>query len=97
MDLEGILFLNIMKYLMVVAGLFMFVIYSILARRYKGQICAPIKWIIAGLGLYWAFYYFQSILGGLLPAHQIWVRSPLFVTLTAFTAMGILSLRKLEK
>jgi len=95
--LEGALVPEMFKYLLVLAGLSLGVVYTILAIRYKGYACEIPKWVIAICGFYWAFYYLQSILGGILAAHQIWVRSPLFITLIAVLLMGILSLWRLEK
>ncbi len=85
------------KYLILVVGLAVGAVYSILTFKYRGQACSYPKGVIAFIGFYWALYYLQSILGGVLSAHQIWVRSPLFVTLSAILFMGILSLVRLEK
>jgi len=97
MDLQSSTILIILKYAIVAIALMTAFIYIKLAIIYKGQPCAWTKWGIAFIGLYWAFYYTQSIIGSFMLGHQIWVRSPLLITLALFTAMGILSLRKLEK
>lgn len=87
-----------LKYLLILVGLGVAIVYFILARKYKGQVCAPFKMAAAFVGLYWAFYYTQSVVfGGIFSHHQVWVRSPLLITLGVFLAMGILSLRRLEK
>jgi hypothetical protein len=97
MDPDSIIILEVFKYLMVLAGLALGVVYGILTYRYRKFTCAIPKGVISFIGFYWVFYYMQSIFGGILPAHQIWVRSPLFVTLMAMLFMGILSLWKMEK
>ena len=95
--LEGIIVLQIFKYLIAITGIAIGILYTILAIRYRGQACAIPKWVIAIMGFYWSFYYIQSILGGILASHQIWVRSPLFVTLMAILFMGWLSWWKIER
>jgi hypothetical protein len=91
--------LELLKYPIVLVGLTMAIVHIKLAIKYKGMPCAWTKWGIALMGIYWAFYYMQSIVikGGIFSGHQVWVRSPILVTLALVTAMGILSLRRLEK
>ncbi len=95
--LESVWMLEFLKYLVAGAGLGIGIIYTKLAIRYKGFICAYPKWVLAILGFYWCGYYIRSILNIGISSHQIWVRSPLFVTLAAILFMGILSLWRLEK
>lgn len=95
--LEDIWMLELLKYLIAISGLGIGIVYLKLAIKYKGLICAYPKWIISLLGFYWCGYYIRSILNIGVTGHQIWVRSPLFVTLAAVLFMGILSLWRLEK
>lgn len=97
--MESLLIPIIFKYLIAIVGLLIGLVYSKLFLIYRGQSCSIPKFVLAFLGFYWCFYYAQSILvvGGIFQAHQIWVRSPLFVTLTAILFMGLLSLWRLEK
>lgn len=92
--MESSVIMQILKYIIAGAGLVTCVVYASLARRHKGTPIAIIDWMIAGIGLYWAFYYVQSILGGLVTPHQVWVRSPLLVTLALFIAKGLTNLRR---
>lgn len=90
--------LEFLKIPIVIVSLILAVVHVMLAIKYKGQPCEWTKWGIAIMGLYWAFYYAQSLLyGGIFQGHQIWVRSPILITLSIMTAMGILSLRRINK
>jgi len=58
-------------------------------------------WIKLCLGLvsiFWVFYYAQStIFGGILAAHQVWVRTPLLLTGGLVAAGGIYTLTRRKK
>lgn len=95
--LESVWMLELLKYLVAACGLGIGIIYMKLAIRYKRYTCAIPKWILSFLGFYWCGYYVRSILDVGISSHQVWVRSPLFVTLAAILFMGILSLWRLEK
>jgi hypothetical protein len=91
-------FLIIGKYLLIAVGIVNTILYAKLAWSYRKEPCGIIKLGISIMGFYWGFYYIQSFFTNpILVGHQVFVRVPLFLTLVLFTALGILSLRKLEK
>ena len=96
MDIESNIILNVMKYLIVAASLVMCYAEIMQAVKYRHQPWSWVKWALGGMALYWAFYYTQSILGGLLSSHQIWVRSPLLLTISLVAANAIMSLRRVR-
>ena len=98
MDVESNLILNVMKFLIIIASLVMAYAEIRQAVRLRGSGYAWVKWALGVMGLYWAFYYTRSIIGvdiGL--THQIWVRSPLLLTISFVAAGAILSLRRGRK
>ena len=95
MDVESNIILEIMKYFIVIVSLIMAYAEMKQARRLKGSGYAWVKWCLGVAGLYWAVYYTRSIISlNLGPTHQIWVRSPLLLTLAFVAAGAILSLRR---
>ena len=95
MDVESNIILEIMKYFIVVVALIMAYAEIRQALKLKGSGYAWVKWCLGGAGIYWAVYYIRSILDlNLGPVHQIWVRSPLLLTLAFVAAGAILSLRR---
>lgn len=55
-----------------------------------------IKMAIGFCGIYWTFYYTRSILNVGIPAHQVWVRGPLMLTIALFACGALMSLRRSE-
>jgi hypothetical protein len=53
-----------------------------------------VKWGLGIMGAYWAFYYTKSILNIGTPAHQVWVRGPLFITIILVACGALMSLRR---
>ena len=96
MDIESNIILNIMKYLIVAASLLMAYAEFRQAISLKGKPYAWAKWALGAMGIYWAFYYVQSILGGLITSHQIWVRSPLLLTISLIAAGALMSVRRMK-
>lgn len=96
MDIESNIVLNVMKYCIVAVSLLMAYAEIRQAIRMKGVYGHWVKWALGLMGVYWAFYYTQSILGGLLSSHQIWVRSPLLLTLALVAAGATISLRRIK-
>lgn len=94
MDIESSLVLNVMKYFIAAVGLLMAYAEMRQALRLKNVPYAWVKWGLGIMGIYWAFYYTMSIVGSPLASHQIWVRSPLLLTLSLITAGAILSLKR---
>lgn len=60
-----------------------------------------VKWGLGVMGLYWAAYYIYSLIQALtdlrLPAHQIFVRSGLLITLSLVASGAFLTLRELKR
>lgn len=54
------------------------------------------KWGLGFMGLYWAAYYIQSLLGIGLLQHQIWVRSGILMMLALVGANALMSLRRIR-
>lgn len=96
MDIESNIVLNVMKYCIVAVSLLMAYAEIRQAIRMKGVYGRWVKWALGLMGIYWAFYYTQSIFGGLLASHQIWVRSPLLLTLALVAAGATISLRRIK-
>ena len=96
-SVDAMLIPEILKYFLVAVGFSIGFVYARLAKIYWKQPCGLSKLGISIAGFYWAFYYVRSILDISIPLHQIWVRSPLLWTLAFVLAMGILSLRRLER
>lgn len=95
MDVESSVILYIMKFAIVAVALLMAYAEIRQALRLKGSGYAWVKWCLGIMGLYWAVYYLRSIIGFELGiTHQIWVRSPLLLTLAFVAAGAILSLRR---
>ena len=97
MDVENSVVLNLMKYCIVAVALVLAYVETRRAISMRGTGYGWIFWSLSFIGVYWAFYYTQSILGGLIPAHQVWVRSPLLITLALVAAGAIMSLRNIKK
>ena len=99
MDLETSVILIGMKACIVAVSLILTYAEIRQAIRLKGSGYAWIKWALGILGIYWAFYYTQSLVipGGILNGHQIYVRSPLLLTLAFVAAGAIFSLRRGNK
>lgn len=96
--IDDSIILELLKYFMVIFGFSIVIIYARLAKIYRKEACFLVKCGISILGFYWAGYYLKSILDiAIGPTHQIFVRVPLVVTLVGIFAMGILSLRKMER
>jgi hypothetical protein len=54
-----------------------------------------IKAALGIMGIYWTLYYFRSVLNIVPgPAHQIFVRGPLLLTLSLIAAGAIMSLKR---
>lgn len=87
--LETVLMLQILKYLIAGIGLFGAYFQAHKAITNKKEENTWISWGTAAILLYWSFYYTQSILGGLVMSHQIWVRVGVFLSVCLPTARGI--------
>lgn len=96
MDIESNIILNVMKYFIVAAALIMAYAEVMQALKYRREPWSWVKWALGIMALYWAFYYLQSILGGIISSHQIWVRSPLLLTISLVGANAIMSLRRVK-
>lgn len=97
MEVESNIVLNVMKYLIVAIALLMAYAEIRQAIRMKGVYGHWVKWGLGLMGLYWAFYYTRSIIGiELGMTHQIWVRSPLLLTLALVAAGATISLRRIK-
>ena len=94
MDIESSIVLIILKYCIVACGLLMAYAEVRQAIRLKGVSYAWVKWGLGLMGIYWSFYYFMSIIGKPLASHQVWVRSPLLLTLALVSAGAIMSLKR---
>ena len=84
------------KYLMIVAGVWVGVVWMIdfigKRRRKFGKEWSWEYLILSICGFYWAVYYMRSSLGIVIGStHQIWVRSPLLVTLLCIAIVGTTS------
>lgn len=95
MELQDSIVLEVLRYFIVAVGLLMCYVEVRQALRLKHVNYAWVKWGLGVMGLYWAFYYLINIIESqLFVGHQIWVRSPLLLTLSLITAGEILSLKR---
>lgn len=97
MSLEENVILIFLKYVIAVLGLGLVATWLMAYRRFKDSAYRVIFLIKAFVGAYWTFYYVQSITGGFVLAHQVWVRAGILVTLAASIAIGIAFLRERPK
>ena len=96
MDIEGNLILNIMKYIIASAGLVVALVWWLVTRKFRQSAYKVLFWMVFCIGIYWAFYYVQSILGGFVVPHQIWVRAPILLSLGLFIGLGIALLKEMK-
>ena len=94
MNLEDSVILNAMKWVVAMAGLLLAGVWYTVFVKIKDTAYRVIFALVAFIGIFWAFYYAQSIAGGLVLVHQIWVRVGILVTLSLFIAVGLALLRE---
>jgi len=95
MDIESSVILNMMKFAIVAVALLMAYAEIRQAIKIKGCGYAWVKWWLGVMGIYWAAYYTRSLFGvDLGMTHQVWVRSPILLTLSLVAAGAIMSLRR---
>lgn len=87
--LESVIILQLIKYFIAAVGLLGAVFQTMRAIKLKGSGREWITWGFAFIQFYWAFYYIQSLLGGIVMGHQIWVRIGIFVACSLITSCGI--------
>ena len=87
-----------LKYFMVACGIILGCCSFKLARKLRKR-KFDFNWLIWSLsffGFYWAGYYLRSILDISINLHQVWVRTPLLLTLGVVTAGIIALLRRIK-
>ena len=97
MNLEENVILIGMKWAIAIMGLGLTGIWLMAFKNFRNSAYRCIFMLKALVGLFWAFYYFQSLIGGIVTAHQIWVRAGILITLSASIAIGIAFLKERDQ
>lgn len=98
MDITGILY-ELEKAAIIIAALIMAYAEFSQAMKYKRS---WVKWGLGFMGVYWAIYYSYSLIRSVFnitqyPAHQIFVRSGLLLTVSLVASGATMTLRELRK